>query len=63
MLQALPERKAIGYGILVYAALVAIATIYGRYHYAVDAVAGIAIAIGVQMLCYYAFAFRERRPR
>jgi membrane-associated phospholipid phosphatase len=63
ILQALPERKVIGYAILVYAVLVAIATIYGRYHYTVDAVAGIAIAIAVQVLCYHAFAFLERRPR
>jgi membrane-associated phospholipid phosphatase len=50
MLQALPERKSIGYGLVVYAALVAIATIYGRYHYAVDAVAGAGIAVAVMML-------------
>ena len=32
-------------GVFVYAALVAIATVYGRYHYAADAVAGVAVAI------------------
>ena len=50
MLQALPERKTIGYGLVIYAALVAISTIYGRYHYAIDAVAGLGIALAV-MLC------------
>jgi len=45
MLLALPERKKIGYGMLGYAALVAVATVYGRYHYAVDAVAGVAISL------------------
>jgi membrane-associated phospholipid phosphatase len=37
------------------AILIAIATVYGRYHYLVDAVAGIAVAI-------LAFAITARRP-
>lgn len=41
----LPERKEIGWGMLLYAMSVAVATIYGRYHYAADAVAGIAISL------------------
>jgi membrane-associated phospholipid phosphatase len=41
----LPERRRIGWGMLVYATSVAVATVYGRYHYAVDAVAGIAISL------------------
>ena len=36
----LPERKRYGWGMLVYAVSVAVATVYGRYHYAADAVAG-----------------------
>ena len=32
-------------GVFVYAALVAIATVYGRYHYAVDAIAGVVVGI------------------
>ncbi len=32
-------------GVFVYAALVAIATVYGRYHYAVDAVAGVLVGM------------------
>ncbi len=47
MLLALPERKAIGHGLVVYASLVAVSTVYGRYHYAIDAVAGIGIALAV----------------
>ena len=35
---------------LVYAILVALSTIYGRYHYAIDAVAGLGIAIAVAAL-------------
>jgi membrane-associated phospholipid phosphatase len=39
----------------VLAILIAIATVYGRYHYLVDAIAGIAMAI-------LAFAITTRRP-
>jgi membrane-associated phospholipid phosphatase len=41
----LPERKRIGRGMLIYAVSVALATVYGRYHYAADAVAGLAISL------------------
>ena len=41
----LPERKRYGWGMLVYAASVAVATVYGRYHYAADAGAGMAISL------------------
>ncbi|MEO8132289.1 MAG: phosphatase PAP2 family protein [Bryobacteraceae bacterium] len=49
MLQALPEKKAIGRGLLVYAALVAVSTVYGRYHFAIDAVAGFGVAVIVML--------------
>ena len=42
---ALPERTRIGRAMLVYAAVVTVATVYGRYHYAVDAVAGVLAAL------------------
>jgi membrane-associated phospholipid phosphatase len=32
-------------GVLIYACLVSVATVYGRYHYAVDAFAGLAVAV------------------
>jgi len=41
----LPERKRIGWGMSVYAMSVALATIYGRYHYAADVAAGIAVSL------------------
>jgi membrane-associated phospholipid phosphatase len=41
----LPERKRYGWGMLVYAVTVAIATIYGRYHYAADVAAGLAVSL------------------
>ena len=37
LLAYLPERKRFGWGMLVYAVSVAVATVYGRYHYAADA--------------------------
>jgi len=50
MFLALPERKSVGWAFLVYAFSVALATVYGRYHFAVDAVAGIAVSLPVACL-------------
>lgn len=44
-MRLLRERRWIGRGLLLLAVLIALATIYGRYHYAVDAVAGLATAL------------------
>ena len=41
----LPERKRWGWGVLVYGVVVAAATFYGRYHYAADAAAGMAVSL------------------
>lgn len=40
-----PERKRIGWVMLLYAVSVAVATIYGRYHYAADVIAGFGISL------------------
>lgn len=45
MFIALPERKIYGWIFLIYAASVAVATVYGRYHYAADTVAGFAVSL------------------
>lgn len=45
LLAFLPERRRYGIGMLVYAISVAVATVYGRYHYAADAVAGLAVSL------------------
>ena len=45
LLATIPERPWIGWSMAAYGMLVAIATIYGRYHYAVDALAGIVISL------------------
>jgi len=45
LLAAIPRRKWIGWSMFAYGVAVAIATVYGRYHYAVDAVAGMAMSL------------------
>jgi membrane-associated phospholipid phosphatase len=44
LLYAIPERRGIGLAMACYGFSVAIATIYGRYHFATDALAGIVIS-------------------
>ncbi len=41
----LPEAKGYGWGVLAYAASVAVAVVYGRYHYAADVMAGFAVSL------------------
>jgi membrane-associated phospholipid phosphatase len=41
----LPEKKWIGWGMLLYANSVAVAVVYGRYHYAVDSLGGLAVSL------------------
>jgi membrane-associated phospholipid phosphatase len=66
MFYALPERKRYGWIFLVYAASVAIATVYGRYHYAADALAGIAVSIVAILAARLIFGMptngQERQP-
>jgi membrane-associated phospholipid phosphatase len=45
MLRLLPESRWVGRMLTVLAVLIATATVYGRYHYAADAVAGFAVAV------------------
>ena len=44
-LSAIPERRYLGWAMALYAFCVSIATIYGRYHYAADAAAGLAMSL------------------
>ncbi len=44
LLIAMPDRKRFAFIVAAYAFSVAIATIYGRYHFAVDAAAGLAVS-------------------
>ena len=45
MFLILPRRKRYGWGLLIYAVSVAVSTVYGRYHYAADALAGFGISL------------------
>jgi membrane-associated phospholipid phosphatase len=45
LLIAMPDRRRYGWTIAAYSTVVAIATIYGRYHFAADAVAGLSISL------------------
>jgi membrane-associated phospholipid phosphatase len=45
MWSALPERKWVTRFLLAMATLIATATVYGRYHYLADAVAGFGMAV------------------
>jgi membrane-associated phospholipid phosphatase len=45
LLAAIPKRRWIGWSMFAYGILVAIATVYGRYHYAADGLAGIAVSL------------------
>ena len=49
LLLVLPEKRQFGIGMLIYAVSVSIATVYGRYHYAADVMAGfwVSVAAGV----------------
>jgi membrane-associated phospholipid phosphatase len=45
MFLLMPERKLIGWALVVYAISVSVATIYGRYHYTADVIAGFGISL------------------
>ncbi len=63
LLMALPERKRYGFALTSIAIGIAVATVYGRYHYAVDAVAGFIVAGFASLACFWLFRRREReRP-
>jgi membrane-associated phospholipid phosphatase len=59
LLAYLPERRRIGWGMLAYAVSVALATVYGRYHYAADVAAGVAVSFVPAVMILLA----RRRPR
>jgi membrane-associated phospholipid phosphatase len=56
----LPERKGYGWGMLVYAVSVALATVYGRYHYAADVGAGMAVSLVPALMILLARRLRVR---
>ena len=60
LMYAMPDRK--GYGLLMMLAAfgIAVATVYGRYHYAVDALAGIIASVFATVTCVCIFRLRTR---
>lgn len=56
LLHVLRRNRGYGYGVLGLAALIAAATVYGRYHYAVDTAAGLAVAL---LAWGYGFTWRK----
>jgi membrane-associated phospholipid phosphatase len=51
MLLVLPERKRYGWCLLLYAISVSVATVYGRYHYAADVIAGFGVSLIAGVVC------------
>lgn len=60
LLVFLREKPWVGRGMLIYAVSVSVATVYGRYHYAVDALAGFAISLPALLL---AVVIARRDPK
>ena len=50
-----PRRKILGWALTLYATSVSLATIYGRYHYAADVLAGMGVSAAAGLLCTFAF--------
>ncbi len=51
----LPERRAAGRVFLLMAVLIAVATVYGRYHFAIDTIAGLGMALAASWVHRAAF--------
>lgn len=60
MLLLVPKRFD-GWVLLLYAISVAVATIYGRYHYAVDALAGFGVSLLAAALCLLYLAYDVKK--
>lgn len=53
MFAILRRRKIFGWGLLLYAASVSLATVYGRYHYAADVAAGFGVSLAAAAVCLF----------
>ncbi len=58
---AVPERRHYGTAMTALAAGISVATVYGRYHFAVDAVAGLAVSCVASLACVRAFRLRDSK--
>jgi membrane-associated phospholipid phosphatase len=63
LLWLLPHRRRFGWSMLAYAISVALATVYGRYHYGVDAVAGLGVSLIAAVTILPLFRRRRLRAR
>ena len=61
LLAYLPEKRLFGWLMLVYAISVGVATVYGRYHYAADVLAGFAVSLAPGLMILLARPLRLRR--
>jgi len=62
LLWLLPDKKRFGLLLLAYAVSVAVATVYGRYHYAADATAGFGVSVIAALMILLFSLRRPRRP-
>jgi membrane-associated phospholipid phosphatase len=63
MRMAAPRRRALTGALLVVAVLVWVNTVYGRYHYAADGLAGLGVsAAAIGSLVAYRALFTKMRP-
>jgi membrane-associated phospholipid phosphatase len=53
MFLVLPRQKILGWGVLLYAVSVSVSTIYGRYHYVADALAGFSVSLIAGAICLF----------
>ncbi len=60
IIRLLPEQPWFGRGFLILATLIALGSFYGRYHFAIDAIAGFAMAC---LAIALSFVWQSRRPR
>jgi membrane-associated phospholipid phosphatase len=51
MFVSLPEDRWIGVCMFAYAVSVSVATVYGRYHYTADVLAGVAVSVLTGLAC------------
>jgi len=59
----LPTHRRFAWGMLIYAVSVSVAVVYGRYHYASDAVAGFSVSLAAAGLMILLAILRPQRPR
>ncbi|MDQ2776287.1 MAG: phosphatase PAP2 family protein [Acidobacteriota bacterium] len=63
MFLVLPRRRVFGWALVFYAICVSVATIYGRYHYAADVLAGFVVSLIAAMLAGSRLLSTPAEPR